>query len=105
MFHNGGEEEVYLASADWMTRNLDKRIELMFPVEDRASAAKVVAALDALLRDTVKGRRLQADGRWQVPPVGELPAFDAQEFLIRQGARGEPQGQGTVFEPLERPVA
>jgi len=105
VFHNGGDQEVYLASADWMTRNLDKRIELLFPVEDRACAAKVVAALDALLRDTVKGRRLQPDGRWVIPPPGgDLPPFDAQEFLTRQAARAEPHEHGTVFEPLERPI-
>jgi polyphosphate kinase len=106
VFHNGGDQEVYLSSADWMTRNLDKRIELLFPIEDRACAAKVIAALDALLRDTVKGRRLQPDGRWVIPPAGgDLPPFDAQEFLLRQAARAEPLEPGTFFEPLERPIA
>ena len=58
-FLNGGDEEVYLASADWMTRNLDKRIELMFPVEDAAHKATVLHALRSMFRDTVKARRLE----------------------------------------------
>src|SRR5262249_60562506 len=67
VFQNGGDQEVYLASADWMTRNLDKRIELLFPIEDPAAATKVVAAFDAMLRDTAKGRRLHANGDWRLP--------------------------------------
>ena len=50
-FHNGGDDEVYLASADWMPRNLDRRIELMFPVEADQGRRKVIDALDALFRD------------------------------------------------------
>jgi polyphosphate kinase len=63
-FMNGGDEQVYLASADWMTRNLDKRVELMFPVEDRAHRATVVHALRSMFLDTVKARRLNADGSY-----------------------------------------
>ena len=48
-FHNGGEDEVFLASADWMPRNLDRRIELMIPVESRECRSKVLEALDVLL--------------------------------------------------------
>src|SRR5262249_35960937 len=88
VFQNGGDQEVYLSSADWMTRNLDKRIELMFPIEDPAAAAKVVAALDVLLRDTAKGRRLHANGEWHLPrPSPEAPPFDAQMFLHEQAER------------------
>ena len=61
-FLNGGEEQVYLASADWMDRNLDKRVELMFPVEDPAHKATVLYALRAMFRDNVKARCLRADG-------------------------------------------
>ncbi len=64
-FHNGGEDEVYLASADWMPRNLDRRVELMFPVEAPEGRAKVLAALDTLLRDNVKARVLQPDGSYK----------------------------------------
>jgi polyphosphate kinase len=55
-FLNGGDDEVYLASADWMTRNLDRRIELMFPIENAELKATVVLALQAMFRDTVKAR-------------------------------------------------
>jgi hypothetical protein len=58
VFHNGGDEEVYLASADWMGRNLDKRIELMFPIESPAAKRKVLDILTVLFRDNVKARRL-----------------------------------------------
>jgi len=81
-FRNGGDEEVYLASADWMTRNLDKRIEVMFPVEDNALKLQVRAALDAMFRDNVKARRLTSDGSYKRVrrAKGETP-FRVQQFL------------------------
>jgi polyphosphate kinase len=105
VFQNGGDQEVYLASADWMTRNLDKRIELLFPIEDPAAAAKVVAALDVLLRDTAKGRRLHANGDWRLPvPLPDAPPFDAQMFLHEQAQRQSGEESGTSFVPIERPA-
>src|SRR5262249_24962038 len=64
-FLNGGDEEVYLSSADWMTRNLDRRVELMFPVGDASLRARVGYALRVMFRDTVKGRWLGADGVYE----------------------------------------
>jgi polyphosphate kinase len=102
VFHNGGDQEVYLASADWMTRNLDKRVELMFPVEDPACRRKVLNALDAMANDNVKARRLSPDGSWHVPPRDPaVPAFDAQVFLYEQAVRESLHSSGTTLEPLE----
>jgi polyphosphate kinase len=61
-FLNGGDEQVYLSSADWMTRNLDKRIELMFPIEQAQHKATIVQTLRSMFRDTVKARALGPDG-------------------------------------------
>jgi polyphosphate kinase len=74
-FLNGGDEEVYLASGDWMTRNLDRRIELMFPVEGPEEKRAVLAALRAMFKDTVKARVLGADGVYRrvKRPRGEPP--------------------------------
>ncbi len=87
-FLNGGEDEVYLSSADWMPRNLDKRIELMFPVEAPDCRKKVLNALDTLFADNVKGRRLLSDGTWRVPPrpASEAPV-NAQTALYEQAKR------------------
>jgi polyphosphate kinase len=87
-FLNGGDEDVYLASADWMTRNLDKRIELMFPVETAAHKAKVLYALRAMFRDTAKARWLSADGSYQRrgPAPGD-PEFRAQAHLQEEARR------------------
>jgi polyphosphate kinase len=87
-FHNGGEDEVFLASADWMPRNLDRRIELMFPIETRECRTKVLDALDVLFRDNVKGRRLLPDGTWRVPGLAasDLP-LEAQATFIEQSRR------------------
>jgi polyphosphate kinase len=102
VFHNGGDEAVFLSSADWMPRNLDKRIELMFPVESPACRRRVLESLDAMFRDTVKGRRLLPSGDWRVPPLaGRTERFDAQTYLREQARRAEPVG--TTFEPLGNP--
>ena len=87
-FRNGGDEEVYLSSADWMPRNLDRRIELLFPVEAPDGRQKVLEALDAMFQDNVKGRRLQPDGSYKRkrPAKGEEP-FRAQLELYREAKR------------------
>ena len=56
---NGSEDELYLASADWMTRNFDKRIELLFPVERPEHKAKALHALRAMFRDNVPSTTFQ----------------------------------------------
>ncbi|MGE3842898.1 MAG: polyphosphate kinase 1 [Vicinamibacterales bacterium] len=106
-FRNGGQEEVYLASADWMSRNLDKRIELMFPVEDEQCRAKVLHALDAMFRDNVKARSLRADGLYErrVAEPGEDP-FRVQAYLYEMTRRRDaaPRGAPVEFVPRSRPV-
>ena len=89
-FHNGGDDEVYLASADWMTRNLDKRIELMFPVTDPACKEKALYALRAAFRDNTKARLLGPDGAYhrRRPAPGEAP-FRLQLHLHDQARRTE----------------
>jgi polyphosphate kinase len=87
-FFNGGGEEVYLASADWMTRNLDKRVELMFPIDRVDQKAKVLYALRAMFRDNVRSRRLQANGEYiRRVPAPDEPLFRAQQHLQEETRR------------------
>jgi polyphosphate kinase len=105
-FQNGGDEQVYLASADWMSRNLDKRIELMFPVESAAHKARVIHALRAMFRDNVKARYLRSDGSYErkAPAAGE-PSFRVQQHLQEEGRRRASLAReraGIAFRPEER---
>ena len=102
-FRNGGEDEVYLASADWMSRNLDRRIELLFPVAPE-NRKKVLDVLDAMFQDNVKGRRLQPDGtyRRRKNPRGD-EAFRAQVHLYKQTQRALERaraGAAVTLEPM-----
>src|SRR5580698_6919820 len=91
-FANGGAEEVYVGSADWMPRNLYERVEVIFPLKDELLRERVrQEILEAYLADNVKARILQKDGSyvrtWQAqgkrkPPAASA-AFNAQEFLLR----------------------
>ncbi|MBQ1901718.1 MAG: RNA degradosome polyphosphate kinase [Lachnospiraceae bacterium] len=63
-FYNGGAEEVYMGSADWMPRNLDKRVEIIFPVEDARCIAKAKHILDIQLQDNLKAYYLKKDGSY-----------------------------------------
>ena len=105
-FLNGGDEEVYLSSADWMTRNLDKRIELMFPIDDAAHRERVLHALRGMFRDNVKARWLGADGvyRRRERPKGE-PPYRVQQELQAEAQRSisrARQRAGVVLQPEQR---
>ncbi|MEK8126781.1 polyphosphate kinase 1 [Paenibacillus filicis] len=73
-FENGGDPEMYIASADWMTRNLTRRVELMCPVFDTNIQETVINILQLSLRDNVKARRLQPNGLYErVEAAGDEP--------------------------------
>jgi polyphosphate kinase len=87
-FANGGDEEVYIGSADWMFRNLKHRIEVVVPVSDPGLKHYLKnVLLAAYLRDNVKARELQPDGSYSVVmrDAGEKP-FDSQTFFIQLGS-------------------
>jgi polyphosphate kinase len=92
-FLNGGNEEVYLSSADWMKRNLDNRLEVMFPVAQPNLRDRLKAMLHTYFADNVKAWRLRADGpyervRREGPPVRaqEKLYFEALEAVEAAGA-------------------
>ena len=105
-FFNAGDEEVYLASADWMARNLDRRVELMFPVDEPGHKARVVGVLRAMFRDNVKSWWLGPDGVYRpaAPAAGE-PPFRVQEHLQEDATRRlslARDSAGVVFRPQQR---
>ncbi len=63
-FYRGGAEETFISSADWMPRNLDKRIELLVPVEAKKCKKKLIKILDTYFKDVVKARELMPDGNY-----------------------------------------
>ena len=108
-FANGGEEEVYLASADWMPRNLYERVEVMFPVKDTMLRERVRREiLDAYLADTVKSRVLRKDGSyipaWRASGKRKAPTpgFSSQDFLM---ALAEGKQTITAIPTVQAPKA
>lgn len=86
-FHNGGEDLVFISSADWMTRNLDKRIELLVPVEDGAGRSRLLSILDVAFQDNVKAWKLQADGSYaRLENPGKKKAVRSQAVFFEKAA-------------------
>ncbi|MBN1568898.1 MAG: polyphosphate kinase 1 [Acidobacteria bacterium] len=81
VFHNGGDPEVYLSSADWMPRNLDRRVELMFPVRQQDLKEKVIAIMRAQMADNQKARLLKQDGTYERVAAGRSEPLRIQEYL------------------------
>jgi polyphosphate kinase len=88
VFYNGGRQEVYLSSADLMPRNLDRRVELMFPVEHPALGAELVEGLKLQWRDNVKIRELASDGHYERVRADGRPVVNAQEALLTMHTEG-----------------
>jgi polyphosphate kinase len=85
-FRNGGNQEIYLGSADLMPRNINNRVEVLFPLEDASLVRRLRdEVLAAYLQDNVKARRMQPDGSYQRPVVeaGQTP-LNIQSWLLQQ---------------------
>jgi polyphosphate kinase len=80
-FENAGEREIYIGSADWMSRNLRHRVELICPLLTPAHRDRASELLETFWRDNVRARTMLPDGKYQRLDTGE-PPFDAQEFFM-----------------------
>ena len=104
-FYNNGEENVYMGSADWMPRNLDKRVEILFPVENEKLKNQVIHILEVELEDNVKARVLKPDGEYErVDKRGKVLINSQETFCVEaeQQEKGEnPEEHARVFIPME----
>ncbi len=105
-FRNGGHEEVYMSSADWMRRNLDNRLEIIFPVLDPNVRRRLVGILETYFADNVKARRLLPDGTYEPLPRSRKPVR-AQEKFYREAVEAARAAEQTTvrFRPLKSPEA
>ena len=85
-FENDGKPEYYCASADWMPRNLERRVEILFPIEKPALQEKLKFILDSQLKDTVKAQILQPDGSYVKVDRRGKEKFNAQ-LIFCEAAR------------------
>jgi polyphosphate kinase len=102
-FYNGGKEKVFICTADWMQRNLDKRVELLTPVDDKDAKARLIHILDLCFKDTVNSWELLADGSWQSLPDkrGNKKEFNCHEDLydeVREKTEKAKRMKRTMFE-------
>lgn len=106
-FYHGGDERLFISSADWMPRNLDRRVELLVPVEDPACRAKLLRILETHLRDTASAWRLRSDGRYgRIAPSSRSGRIRSQEQIYSQACRRAKealQAKRTLFEPHRPP--
>lgn len=108
-FENGGNPEIYMASADWMSRNLDRRVEIMFPVEDARLKKEVKHILDVQLADNVKAQLMQPDGSYRkIKNAPDMPQVEAQQIFCeeaREKAKAVTEGadvhSSRVFTPMK----
>lgn len=103
-FRNGGDLETFIASADWMPRNLDRRVELMTPIMDPEHRARLGRILDTIFLDNVKARELKPDGTY-VKRDGRRKPTRAQEIFweeAKAAASRTEDPERSVFQPLRR---
>ena len=88
-FYNDGLEDVYMGSADWMPRNLDKRVEITFPVEDEDLKKRVIDILNIQLADTLKAHIMQPDGTYAKIDLRGREKLSAQSYFCKQAMENQ----------------
>ena len=103
-FYNNGQEDLYMGSADWMPRNLDRRVEIVFPVEDDTIKLRVKHILDVLLRDNVKAYVMNADGSYAHMSRRGKTAVGAQKTFCQEAIKAAKEEdvvwKGRRFVPI-----
>ncbi len=105
-FHHGGNPRVFISSADWMPRNLDKRIELLVPVDNTECRDRLVTFLESCFRDNVKARLLLPDGSQTRRADGHEAPYRVQEEVYRmvcEQVRDAEHRRMTEFIPHRAP--
>jgi polyphosphate kinase len=80
-FHHNGDENLFLSSADMMTRNMIKRVEIEFPILDKAIKKEILSLMDVYLADNTKARELHPDGTYR-HVRNDMPKVDAQKYFM-----------------------
>ncbi len=97
-FTNGGDPEIYMGSADWMPRNLDRRVEIIFPLLDETLKEKALHILETELADNVKARILGADGNYEKIDKRGKTLVNSQELFCREAEEALPKPSGISRE-------
>lgn len=104
-FHNDGQEEIYMGSADWMPRNLDRRVEIMFPVENETLMDQVRHILGTQLADNTKAHILKPDGNYEKIDKRGKRLVNSQQQFCDEARNALPKTvnvyQDRVFIPAE----
>ena len=107
-FENDGAWEIFMGSADWMPRNLDKRVEIVFPVEDEQLKKDVLHILEVELEDNVKAHILQPDGSYEKPDKRGKVLVNSQDqfcqeavYLAKAASRQEDVANTRVVDPVD----
>ncbi len=101
-FSNDGQEEIYVGSADWMPRNLERRVEVVFPIEDEKLKEQARHILDVQLKDNVKAHERMPDGSYKKADGGGREPLEAQKEFCREAVarnKKEPEIPKRQFEP------
>ena len=84
LFRHGGDQRLFISSADWMSRSLDRRIELMIPIDDEQCKRRLIDALEAYFQDNVSANETKADGTYKRVTTKKKKDFRSQEWLYEE---------------------
>ena len=102
-FHHGGDAKVYISSADWMTRNLEKRVELMIPIETSRLKKRLIRILECCFKDNTQAYKIMSNGEsLRIERKKGTKAFRLQEHLYAEAskaARDRDHERAMTFEP------
>lgn len=104
-FYNDGAEELYMGSADWMPRNLDKRVEIVFPLKDEKIKQQAKHILDIQLADNLKAHILQPDGSYEkIDKRGKKTLICAQDYFCEEAVKNAKQPTDPVLDHVFIPA-